>query len=71
MVKLLLNTRVTKLKIYKSVFISSVISSELFKHSGRKHIALNPGFPFYVLSQSFEEKLERKPSNFACDKVVL
>lgn len=28
------NLKETKLKIYKAVFVSSVISSELFKHKG-------------------------------------
>ena len=28
------NLRETKLKIYKAVFVSAVISSELFKHKG-------------------------------------
>ena len=32
--ELLNNLRENKLKIYKSVFVSSVVSSELFKHKG-------------------------------------
>ena len=35
--ELLYNLRETKLKIYKSVFMSSVVSSELFKHKGIPH----------------------------------
>ena len=29
------NLKETKLKIYKSVFVSAIISSELFKHKGQ------------------------------------
>ena len=33
--QLLSNLKETKLKIYKAVFVSAVISSELFKHKGQ------------------------------------
>ena len=32
---LLNNLKETKLKIYKSVFVGAVVSSELFKHKGK------------------------------------
>ena len=35
---LLNNLKETKLKIYKSVFVGAVVSSELFKHQGKQFI---------------------------------
>jgi len=38
---LLNNLKETKLKIYKSVFVSAVVSSELFKHKGQCSSSFN------------------------------
>ena len=37
---LLNNLKETKLKIYKSVFVAAVVSSELFKHRGESQVNL-------------------------------
>ena len=55
--KLLHSLRVTKLKFYKHAFISSVISSKLFKHSGRNH-SLEPRFSALCFVTQKNESLD-------------
>ena len=58
--KLLNNLKETKLKIYKSVFVGAVVSSELFKQKGQFYSYTNSAYKrSSVLSLHIELGLER------------